>query len=72
MYIEYVGICRFVVANQTRNSCIVCKAVLECVINPCSFDVIKHRSISSLALQYQFGPWPASMKLSVSLRFTRS
>jgi hypothetical protein len=25
-----------------------------------------------LALQPQFGPWPASMKLSVSLRFTRS
>jgi hypothetical protein len=26
----------------------------------------------SLALQPQFGPWPTSMKLSVSLRFTRS
>jgi hypothetical protein len=25
-----------------------------------------------LALQPQFGPWPTSMKLSVSLRFTRS
>jgi hypothetical protein len=28
--------------------------------------------LSLLALQPQFGPWPASMKLSVSLRFTRS
>jgi hypothetical protein len=26
----------------------------------------------SLALQPQFGPWPTSMKLSVSLRFSRS
>jgi hypothetical protein len=26
----------------------------------------------SLALQPQFGPWRTSMKLSVSLRFTRS
>jgi hypothetical protein len=25
-----------------------------------------------LALQPQFGPWPTSMKLSVSLRFSRS
>jgi hypothetical protein len=25
-----------------------------------------------LALQPQFGPWPTSMKLSVSLQFTRS
>jgi hypothetical protein len=28
--------------------------------------------IFSLALQPQFGPWATSMKLSVSLRFTRS
>jgi hypothetical protein len=27
---------------------------------------------SPLALQSQFGPWPTSMKLHVSLRFTRS
>jgi hypothetical protein len=26
----------------------------------------------SLALHPQFGPWPTSMKLSVSLRFSRS
>jgi hypothetical protein len=26
----------------------------------------------SLALQPQIGPWPTSMKLSVSLRFSRS
>jgi hypothetical protein len=25
-----------------------------------------------LALQFQFGPWPTSMRLSVSLRFYRS
>jgi hypothetical protein len=30
------------------------------------------RILFSLALQPQFGPWPTSMKLSVSLRFSRS
>jgi hypothetical protein len=35
---------------------------------------IYHHSIYffSLGLQPQFGPWPTSMKLSVSLRFSRS
>jgi hypothetical protein len=31
-----------------------------------------HFFFFSLALQPQFGPWPTSMKLSVSLRFSRS
>jgi hypothetical protein len=35
-------------------------------------EVRIHIFFFSLALQPQFGPWPTSMKLSVSLRFSRS
>jgi hypothetical protein len=34
--------------------------------------LIRLTLLFSLALQPQFGPWPTSMKLSVSLRFSRS
>jgi hypothetical protein len=42
------------------------------IVYKCYMISILHEFFFPLALQPKFGPWPSSMKLSVSLRFTRS
>jgi hypothetical protein len=52
------GVCNFSGQLQNNGSCSIYNHVAKLFV--------------PLALQPQFGPWPTSMKLSISLRFTRS
>jgi hypothetical protein len=50
----------------------ICAFIVLTNLVSISYSLTCNTIFFPLALQPQFGPWPTSMKLSVSLRFTRS
>jgi hypothetical protein len=76
IYVFFFSFFPILVALSIRTSGIQHHLLSEMVCFPAFPDrlvhCILHLTFFSLTLQPQFGPWPTSMKLSISLRFSRS